>query len=114
MNNVQSEKSSNKEMTALDREMGINRPWQIKKPLGSVSVPDSPLILTKLVITTVIQFLHQTEAIILARNHTGMLIMGGLVWQCIELKECYCAMSTFGKYLALLLPPQKFKKIKDV
>lgn len=68
-------------MTALDTEMRVNRPQhlRVKKPLVSVSVPDSPLTLTKSVITTVIQLLHQTGAVILARNNTGMLIMGGLV-----------------------------------
>lgn len=74
-------------MTVIDRKMGIKGTQYLElKTLGSISVPDTQLTMTKSVISSVIQFLHLQVAITFARKRTGVLI-----WEiaCVAMCRAY-------------------------
>lgn len=71
-------------MTVVDRKMGIKGTRYLElKTLCSISVPDTPLTMTKSVISSVIQFLHLTGAVTFARKCTEVLI-----WEITSITMC--------------------------
>lgn len=71
-------------MTVVGRKMGIKGTrYSELKTLGSISVPDTPLTMTKSGISSVIQFLHLKGAATLARKRTGVLI-----WETASVTMC--------------------------